>query len=139
MQICSNAIEGFFSDMAAAIEQQDKALITRFFRLPAVLVTEQERQVCYSAEQVWDVYQQRFDWMLSAGQGALEAKILHQVRLAESVIYCRVNWLTQPFGGAVKRCACSYTLKIDESGGFRVIVLVIDKQQMSPDRIRLAS
>lgn len=144
MSIYSNHIAEFFTQMAAALEQRDRTKIATLFKLPCIVITDEQKRVLHSADDIINVYGQRFEQLSLAGVSRIHAEILNQVKLSDAMVYCRINWLLYPPGADVAlRCPCSYILQAEKTTAkqqrIKIMVSVVEEKQLLVNMVQRAS
>lgn len=125
----------FFDDYARAYERYDAQAVAEMYFVPAVIMSDESKNVYTSHEAIAGVIDELMDSLQSIGVVMCEADVCQTMRLSENIMFSNVKWTFKDVKEQkLFSCFVSYTLQsVGES--LKIIVSVIDDEERELERL----
>ncbi|BDX07472.1 hypothetical protein [Planctobacterium marinum] len=125
----------FFDDYARAYEQYDARAVADMYFVPAVIMSDERKNVYTTPEAIAEVIDDLMDRLQSIGAALCEAEVCQTMRLSENIMFSNVKWTFKNVQEQkLFSCFVSYTLQ-SEGESLKIIVSVIDDEERELERL----
>lgn len=127
--------EEFFNEYAKAYESYDPNAVAANYFLPAVIMSDDTKNVYTSHEAITNVIDELMDKLQGVGVTFFDAEVCQSMRLSESILFSNVKWTFKDVDEqTLFSCFVSYTLQV-EDGALKIVVSVIDDEERELEKL----
>lgn len=127
--------KAFFDEYAAAYEKYDANAVAEMYFLPAVIMSDDTKNVYTDHGAIAEVIDELMDKLQSIGVEICEADVCQTMRLSENIMFSNVKWFFKNQEEEVLfSCFVSYTLQF-ENESLKIIVSVIDDEERELEKL----
>lgn len=129
----------FFDEYAKAYESYDADAVADMYFLPAVIMSDDQKNVFTSHDAISATIDELMDKLQSIGVELFEADVCQTMRLSENIMFSNVKWFFKNQEEQVLfTCFVSYTLQF-ENESLKIIVSVIDDEERELEKLLFPS
>lgn len=127
--------QDFFNQYAEAYEKYDPDAVAEMYFLPAVIMSDDTKNVYTSHDAISVAIDELMDKLQSIGVTFIEADVCQTMRLSENIMFSNVKWFFKDVNEATLfTCFVSYTLQLDNES-LKIIVSVIDDEERELEKL----
>ncbi|MBT0584798.1 hypothetical protein [Alteromonas oceanisediminis] len=131
------AIDKFFYTLSEVMNSAEIAQLLSFYHLPSVFVSDEEKTVCSTPDQVSSRLLALFAHSNNIEKIEHQATVVHVMSLSDSILFAKVDWrICDENNQMCTTCSTSYTLERGGMHGFDIIVSVIDEEERALDDLQ---
>ena len=124
-----SSTQAFFDEYARAYESGDAMAVADMYFVPAVIMSEESKNVFTNNEDIAGHIQELIDKLQDVGVAGIDPEVCQTMRLSENILFSNVNWkFTDLQGQHIFSCFVSYTLQVVDDR-LKIIVSVIDDEE----------
>lgn len=121
--------QAFYDEYARSYESGNAMAVAEMYFVPAVIMSEESKNVFTSTEDIACHVQDLMDKLQSVGVTRIDPEVCQTMRLSENILFSNVNWrFSGEQGEHIFSCFVSYTLQVIDDR-LKVIVSVIDDEE----------
>lgn len=125
----------FFEEYARAYESQDAYEVANLYFIPAVIMSDDRKNVFTNLDDVADQIRELMDKLEDVGVVHYEPEVCQSMKLSENIMFSNVKWtFLDSADEIIFTCMVSYTLQVVEDS-LKIIVTVIDDEERELEKL----